>query len=40
MGKTKKEPTPLWLVLTQGGLLALGLYFLGLLGLSALLVRG
>lgn len=40
MGKTKKEPSPLWLVLTQGSILSLGIYFLGLLGLSALLVRG
>ena len=40
MGKTKKEPTPLWLVLTQGSILSLGIYFLGLLGLSALLARG
>lgn len=40
MGKTKKEPTPLWAVLTQGSLLALVVYFLGLLGLSTLLVRG
>ena len=40
MAKTKKEPAPLWAVLTQGSLLALGTYFLGLLGLSALLVRG
>jgi len=40
MAKTKKEPTPLWLVLTQGGLVSLGVYFGGLLGLSALVVKG
>ena len=40
MSKTKKEAAPLWMVLTQGSLTALGTYFAGLLGLSALLVRG
>ena len=39
MGKTKKE-TALWAVLTQGGLVSLAVYFLGLLGLSALMVDG
>ena len=39
MSKTKRE-TPLWAVLTQGSLVALSIYFLGLLGVSALLVRG
>lgn len=40
MAKTKKTPAPLWLVLTQGGLTGIGVYFGGLLGLSALVVRG
>ena len=31
---------PLWIVLTQGSLLALAIYFLGLLGISGLLVNG
>lgn len=39
MAKTKPK-TPLWLVLTQGSLLALAVYFLGMLGLSSLLVNG
>ena len=34
-----KTRTPLWLILTQGGLLTLVLYFLGILGLSLLLVN-
>ena len=34
-----KTKTPLWLILTQGGLLTLALYFLGILGLSLLLVN-
>lgn len=39
MAKSKPK-TPLWLVLTQGSLLALAMYFLGILGLSSLLVNG
>ena len=39
MGKTKKE-TALWAVLTQGGLVSLAVYFVGLLGLSALVTEG
>ena len=39
MAKTKRE-TPLWLVLTQGCLLALAVYFLGALGLTSMLVNG
>ena len=39
MGKTQKE-TALWMVLTQGSGLALCVYFVGLMGLSALLVKG
>ena len=34
-----KSKTPLWLILTQGSLLTLLLYFLGVLGLSLLLVN-
>ena len=34
-----KSKTPLWLILTQGGLLTLMLYFLGVLGLSLLLLN-
>ena len=39
MGKTKKE-TALWVVLTQGGLVSIAVYFSGLLGLSALVTKG
>ena len=39
MGKTKKEAA-LWMVLTQGGLVSIAVYFLGLLGLSALVMKG
>ena len=39
MAKTKRK-TPLWLILTQGSLLAMVMYFLGLMGLSSLLVNG
>ena len=39
MAKTKPK-LPLWLVLTQGSLLALMVYFLGTVGLSSLLVNG
>lgn len=40
MAKTKKSVRPLWVVLTQGGLISLCVYFLGVLGLSALVVNG
>ena len=38
MVKTKSK-TPLWLILTQGSLFTLLLYFLGILGLSLLLLN-
>lgn len=40
MTKTKKKAAPLWVVLSRGGLVSLGVYFGGLLGLSALVVNG
>ena len=39
MGKTKKT-SALWLVLTQGGFVSLAVYFAGLLGLSAMVMKG
>ena len=40
MGNGKKRAAPLWLVLTQGGLTALAVYFAGILVLSAMVVNG
>ena len=40
MAKTKKNVRPLWVVLTQGGLVSLCVYFAGVLGLRALVVNG
>ena len=40
MANAKKKATPLWLVLTQGGMTALAVYLGGILALSAMVVNG